>query len=657
MALIKIENLKKEYKIYGKESQEVLKGIDLEFNGGEFVSVLGESGCGKSTLMNIIGGMDSDFSGDILIKGKSLKNMKMNELDEYRKVNIGFIFQSFNLISHLSVLENVTIAMQLTSKSSEERNNKAIELLTDLGLAKHLHKKPNQLSGGQKQRVAIARALANDPEIILADEPTGALDKATSEQILKILGDIAKKGKLVIAVTHSQKVARFGTRIINVDDGRVVSEELIKEKYDENINDLKGKTHNLTLGSSIWLALRNMKLNLKRNILVAIGGSVGILSVILMLSIGNGVKTYINDQIKEMQNPLLIQVEKEKLSPEDSMKPPNMVLKKVFEEKDIENIKNIKNVESVGKVYLKIMQTSLNYNNKNVEVMTLANSSEATLTDKSVAEGTEPKEDEIVIDGSLAKSLFGVEDSKDAIGKKVNIYIRDVDNEKKPIILEKEVLISGIYKNEAEEKFAMAGANTVVIVNTKTFEEIYKDKGVDLKADTLYVLADNKKNVDDIKESIRKSGYEPKDINDALKSFNNILNIITSVFVGIAGISLVVSSVMILVVMFISVIERTKEIGVLRAIGARKVDVKRIFLCEASLIGLFSAIIAMVLAFLLVSLGNNILMKLYDVKVIIITPMYLIIGTLTSVIISTLAGYLPARKASKMDPVESLRSE
>ncbi|MDG0873219.1 ATP-binding cassette domain-containing protein [Paenibacillus thiaminolyticus] len=311
MKLLEITDIKKSYTIDKKLETQILHGVSLSFNKGEFVSILGESGCGKSTLMNIIGGMDSNYTGDVLAEGKNLKNMKESELDDYRKSKIGFVFQSFNLIPHLTVLENVMIAMQMANKSEKERKERAIQLLAEVGLQDHMMKKPNQLSGGQKQRVSIARALANDPDIILADEPTGALDKETSQQILDLLNDIAKKGKLVITVTHSQKVADSGTRIVKIEDGRVVEDVRLKDAYRSTEKTEQTNPKSLSLMSSIKLALKNMKLNAKRNILVAIGGSIGIISVILMLSLGSGVTNYINDEINSSMNPLMIEITKQ----------------------------------------------------------------------------------------------------------------------------------------------------------------------------------------------------------------------------------------------------------------------------------------------------------------------------------------------------------
>ena len=204
---IEIKHVFKHYPVGNKEKFTALSDINVSFKKGELVSIVGESGSGKSTLMNLIGGLDGDFEGEIVVDGMNLRGQPDKVLDKYRKNKVGFVFQSFNLIPHLSILDNVTIALTLSNVSEKVKVEKATKLLTRLGLARELKRKPNQLSGGQKQRVAIARALINDPDIILADEPTGALDSGTTSQILEIMKEIASEGKLVIMVTHSERAA------------------------------------------------------------------------------------------------------------------------------------------------------------------------------------------------------------------------------------------------------------------------------------------------------------------------------------------------------------------------------------------------------------------------------------------------------------------
>ena len=224
MAFLELKNIYKSYYL-DKEEFPVLKGINLQFDRGEFVSILGESGGGKSTLMNIIGGLDRNFEGEVLVNGKLLDHKKEKQLDNYRRATVGYIYQSYNLISHLTVLDNVLVALDMTTLTKEERRKRALELLDKVGLSEQVKKHPNHLSGGQKQRVAIARALASDPQIIIADEPTGALDAQNTKEVLALLDEIARDGKLVIAVTHSQEVADNGTRIVHLADGKIDGDE------------------------------------------------------------------------------------------------------------------------------------------------------------------------------------------------------------------------------------------------------------------------------------------------------------------------------------------------------------------------------------------------------------------------------------------------
>lgn len=640
---LELKGIKKAYK-YGKEKQTVLHGIDLSFERGEFVSILGESGCGKSTLMNIIGGMDSDYTGDVIVNGKNLK--KMN-LDNYRKLDIGFIFQNFNLIPHLSVLDNVVIALEMSS--SKKKQEKARELLIKLGLKEHLHKRPNQLSGGQKQRVAIARALANDPEIILADEPTGSLDQATSEQIIDILKDIAKSGKLVITVTHSEKVASNSNRIIKMSDGNIIDEEKLSNHDKVEKEDVTLKPKSLPFLKAIKLALHNMRLNLKRNILVSVGGSIGILSVVLMLAVGNGVETYINEQIEASMDPYLVQVTKRSETNEEDET--GTTRRNVFEQSDIDKITSVAGIDHYEKAISYNMRTNLFYNNKsnNIMIFTTSLSGMLVLTDDQ--KKLLPDDNEILISSSLAKKITDKDKYKELVGQKVTVYITDKDVQNRPLIIQKELTVSNILELEEADSYDIA------TVNYKTLEDAYKAYDLDLKPTMINVYAKDKNDVDDIKAELKDKGFADSQVADMLEQVMNYLNIATLVLAGIAGISLVVSGIMILVVLYISVVERTKEIGILRAIGARKKDVRRIFFTESALLGFFSGVLGVAGAALIGFIGNNYLEKAFDVRIINVNLKYILFGIIVSVIVSIIAGLMPSNKASKLDPMESLRYE
>lgn len=652
MNLLQLKDVNKYYKLDNSQTFHALKNINVSFNRGELVSIIGESGSGKSTMMNLIGGLDSNFEGELLIEGKNIGQFTERELDEYRKNKIGFVFQSCNLIPHLSILDNVTIALTLSNVSKEIRIEKATKVLKEVGLEKHIHKKPNQLSGGQKQRVAIARALINDPEIILADEPTGALDSETTEQVLNIIKNIARRGKLVIMVTHSEKVAAHSSRVIKIFDGEIVEDK--KGTPLENVvieeNNIKKSKQNLSLFSAIRLAANNMRQKLKRNVLVAVGVSIGIMSIVLMLSLGNGLKSYFNDMINSFMNPLVVEVNmKVDADPNDptaAMKA-MMGAKTPFEKKNIEELKKINGVKEVENGFSIVSMSgnnTLTYGKKQSDIIML-NSMSDTITKDNLTEGTLPGKNEILVSKLAADKLGG-----DVIGKKVklNAFVDTTE-------VQGEFTISGVYTTGNKDR--MSETTEVVFMNYNDLESLLKDKGTELKPSVEYIVANTEEDASRIKTEILDLGYSGSTQEVMGDQMLTMLNILTIVLAGIAGISLIVSSIMILVVLHISVVERTKEIGLLRAIGARSKDIKRIFVSEAFLIGLFSGIIGIASAFV-ISIGANIgSMEAFDMNVINITPLYAICGIAVSTIVSMCAGLVPARKAAKLDPVDSLRTE
>ena len=295
--MLKLKNITKTY-ISGEEKVEALKGIDIEFRESEFVSILGQSGCGKTTLLNIIGGLDRYTSGDLIINGKSTKDFKDRDWDAYRNYKVGFVFQSYNLIGHQSVLSNVELALTISGVSKKERKERAIKALEEVGLKDQINKKPNQLSGGQMQRVAIARALVNNPDIILADEPTGALDTKTSVQVMEILKEISKD-KLIIMVTHNPELAgKYSSRIIKILDGKITddSNPIEKEQSSEHKKEEKAKFKRTSMKffTALRLSLNNLLTKKGRTILTSFAGSIGIIGIALILAISTGVQNYIN---------------------------------------------------------------------------------------------------------------------------------------------------------------------------------------------------------------------------------------------------------------------------------------------------------------------------------------------------------------------------
>lgn len=291
--MLKLENIKKDY-ITGDTTVHALKGVSVEFRKSEFVSILGQSGCGKTTLLNIIGGLDRYTSGELYIGGRATSDFRDRDWDNYRNHSVGFIFQSYNLIPHQSVLSNVELALTLTGVPRAERRRRAAEALEKVGLADQLNKKPNEMSGGQMQRVAIARALVNDPEILLADEPTGALDSETSVQIMELLKEISKD-RLVIMVTHNPELAkRYSTRIIRLLDGNITDDTMPYSGGEgEKTAGKSGKRPSMSFLTALSLSLNNLMTKKARTFLTAFAGSIGIIGIALILSLSNGVNAYI----------------------------------------------------------------------------------------------------------------------------------------------------------------------------------------------------------------------------------------------------------------------------------------------------------------------------------------------------------------------------
>lgn len=673
MAFVELKNLNKFYPISGSEDFQALKDVNLSLDKGELVSIVGESGSGKSTLMNLLGGLDSQFSGEITIDGQKMSTFKEKDFVNYHKEKIGFVFQSFNLVSHLSVLDNVTLAMTLSNVDKKTRVARAREVLKQLGLDDQYKKKPSQLSGGQKQRVAIARALVNDPDIIIADEPTGALDSQTTDQVLDIIQDIAKTGKLVIMVTHSEKVAARSTRVVTIDDGKIIGDIRQGEiALHDNAFELqqKSKSKNLTFFAAIRLALLNMKEKLARNILIALGGSIGIMSIIVMLSLGEGVNDYLTETMNANVNPLVSEVRMPIVmetntsdNTDSSMMimtptgaeipagsapsgpPAGVTQSDPFGEEDLEQLRNIPHVAEVNQAYtsLTIGSDNVIFEENKYSFMTFGTTS--GMTDSNILYGAFPEEGEILITEGIANQMVAT--AEEAIGKEVTLDVT-IDGDS----LEKNYIISGIYTAGQA-----IGAFESVYMSADSFETLTAENNMEVEPNVVYLVSDDPDNTQAIKDEVAALGYRGSSADALASTFTQMLDIFTYILSGVAGISLFVSAIMILTVLYISVVERTQEIGVIKAIGGRKKDIRRIFVSESFLIGLFSGILGVGIAYLITVVGNIVVENLFDTAILNMTPAFAVFGIVTSVIISMVAGLMPAQKAARLDPVEALRHD
>lgn len=648
MAVLSLNNVKKSYKLGDGTEFPVLKGINVSFEKGELVSIIGESGSGKSTLMNIIGGLDSKFEGEVLVDGKNIGSFTEKELDIYRKNKIGFIFQSFNLVPHLTILDNVALALTLSNVKRSEQVERAKELLEKVGLKDHIHKKPNQLSGGQMQRVAIARALINDPEMIVADEPTGSLDSQTTQQILDIITQIAQEGKLVLLVTHSEHVAECSSRVIRIADGQIVEDRqgitLTPKETDETAKT-KEISKNLNFAGAIKLAFKNMKEKKMRNILVAVGASIGIMSIMLMLSIGNGIKTYIRDTMESLANPLAIEVTMPEEEDTPAMGPEAFLSNTYFTQEDIDRLNAVEHVSATEEHFSAFaMGTAIaSIDDKQAPLMMVSTLSQYNEYD--LVEGTMANKNEIIINKAVKEEL-GMDD---IVGKTITVSVQ-VDN--RQIVID--TVVSGVLSDETSP---MSGGMSQVYLYYDDLKQACAEQDYDLMPTSIMLIADMEENVDGIKSTVTDMGYGSSMQETMVETFTTMLDLFTGVLAGIAGISLLVSAIMILVVLYISVVERTREIGVMKAIGARRKDIRRIFISESFILGLAGGIIATVITFIIMFIGNAVIQSHFGVNMILISPYYVLFGIGISILISVLSGTLPAAKAAKLDPVESLRRD
>ncbi|WP_284185592.1 ABC transporter ATP-binding protein/permease [Latilactobacillus sakei] len=646
MTLLEIKDIHKSYHV-NKEAFKVLKGINLKFDRGEFVSILGESGGGKSTLLNIIGGLDHQYEGELIVDGESLKNASEKKFDAYRSQTIGFIFQSFNLISHLTNLENVMVPLEMTDLSHKERVAKATALLEQVGLKEHINKHPNQLSGGQKQRVAIARALAADPDVIIADEPTGALDSQNTAEILAILQKIAEDGKLVIAVTHSQAVADYGTRVVHMVDGQIDYDKRLKDAYPAPAESTPKKNSPLSFMSAFKMAMQHMRYDIKRNLLIIFGASIGIFSVILMLGLGQGVTGYINDQVSSQVNPNTIQIAR------------NVSQKQIEDgdqgnlaDKDIKRFDKIKDVTKVEKgYYADGVQVHYQKKSETIQMFQTFNKTERV---QDIKTGTKPGANEVLLTKATAKKL-DKKNYKKMVGRTVTVYVNAISKDQRPVQMRQDVKVSGIINSGTEA------------VTYGTLAKMYQAQNLELEPNFAAVTVNKTQNVKAVQNKIKaydskvdgktQKDYQITGVGAILDSINTYLKLAFYVLAGIAGISLLVSAIMIIVVLYISVSERTKEIGILRAIGARKKDIRHLFMSEAFLIGLFSSILGALIAWGGQALVNVIAQPLTHMPIVAITGGYVIFGIVISIVISLLAALAPSRKAAKLDPIEALSAE
>ena len=764
--MLELKKINKSYKT-GDFIQHALKDVSLEFRKNEFVSILGPSGSGKTTLLNIIGGLDRYDKGDLIINNKSTKKFTDKDWDSYRNNCVGFIFQSYNLIGHISILDNVEMSLTLSGVGAKEKKERALEALDRVGLKEHAHKKPNQLSGGQMQRVAIARSLVNNPDIILADEPTGALDSKTSKQIMNLIKEIAKD-KLVIMVTHNAELAHeYSTRIIEFKDGKLISDSNPITKEEKKEDTISIKKTSMSFLTALKLSYNNIKTKKGRTALTAFASSIGIIGIALILSLSNGFKIEIDEfeQDSLSQAPIMITEQAmsmdeetiEELQGNDLEKYPDE--EKVYVAKDITETMTHTNV--ITQDYMDYLDgldqddisgisyqygTNFNIINKSSDGYQIVSATNMQVQPWTLLPSKENDDEDTIIEANydiLAGSINNDEpglilqvNSKNQIyastleqlgfDTEEEVSFEDIMSKELKVVLNNDYYtkvgnyfipnqnLEELYNNEnnitlkvqaiirgKEDKEILTSGTGLAYTNALTKLVISKNKDSDIvKAQNesdYNVLTNQPFDATTTKESVLSYlGAEstpvaisiyPKDFKSKdqilayLDNYNedkeeantiqytdmaamlsslsqNIMDAITIVLIAFSSISLVVSSIMIGIITYISVLERTKEIGILRALGARKKDIKRVFNAETMIIGIFSGVLGIVIAYILTIPTNIIIENLSGLaNVAKLNIIHAIILVMISVILTVIGGAIPANMASKRDPVIALRTE
>ena len=804
--MLELKNVTKVYKT--KElTQKALDKVSIKFRDNEFVSILGASGSGKTTMLNIIGGLDRYTTGDLIINGISTKKYKDSNWDTYRNHKVGFVFQSYNLISHQTALSNVELALTLSGVGKKERRKRALDALKKVGLKEHAHKKPSEMSGGQMQRVAIARALVNDPDILLADEPTGALD--------------------------NPELARdYSTRIVKLKDGVIIDDSNKYDGEEEINNSTIGKKTSMSFITAMSLSLNNLMTKKARTFLTAFAGSIGIIGIALILSLSNGVSNYINDKEEEALSNYPLTIEKNSMDMTSMML--NMMKTKSKHYKDdkirsnnvlndlltsfkvkVNNLKDFKtyidNNKNISKyandiqygydldinlfttdvdgntlkvnptnIYenLGVISRFMQFSDNNNVFVELFDNDKMLLDNYDLVAGNLPKNyNEVVVmidsnneisdytlyalglkskselDDMVKKSENG-EDAKskieeynydDLLGLSYKlVFNSDYYVSENGIWIDKSnnddyvnelvnngetIRVVGIIKSHEDTALTTTGAigytkdltnyvidkinNSEIVksqrekpdinvftgrsfddVNISIDPSIYTLSEVEIKSyienimdtkstyqdnlkklgsvdtddpDTINIYPKDFKSKDKIVDIIKKYNSKKSEadkitytdtVGMMMKSVTSIVNVISYVLIAFVGISLVVSSIMIGIITYISVLERRKEIGILRAIGARKKDISRVFNAEAIIEGLGAGILGILITLLLSLLGNIIVSHALNINNIMHLPLSAaLVLILISVFLTFIAGLVPSKIASKKDPVIALREE
>lgn len=766
--MLQLKNIHKSYKL-GNTSFPALKNINLSFRSEEFVTILGPSGCGKTTLLNLIGGLDHMDSGDLMIDGVSTVHYKDSNWDRYRNNVVGFVFQSYNLITHLSILDNVAMTLTLSGVSKKERLHRARCVLEEVGLTEHMHKRPNQLSGGQMQRVAIARALVNNPAILLADEPTGALDTQTSASIMELIQKLSQH-RLVIMVTHNNELAHaVSSRIIQLKDGEVVADS---HPYSTHLNKQSHTFSEVSMSYAAALSssFKNLLTKKGRTLITSFAGSIGIIGIALVLALSAGMENYVARIESETLAGFPLQLNhKVTLNditrrPLDIFQPitPSDATQGVVVDTTVQNVTHVNifndnalamidslNPDWINSISLQrnlalnvatlindtplIVETSINTSLNPLSTNTslffdLPDDANFVLSLYDLVAGVFPTQANealfiIAADSTIDKQvvnalqlnlsnpfqfsellnhqftfiahdvLYAVNGNQVSIQPLDKATYSDYRNETITIVgvirLKPDVTSSflsvgvGMLSEFSNNYFTQAQISEVAQLQLSTLdynvvsglpfntfnthELALKTLGADLTPQAIFIYPRDFASKQLIMDAfaLYNEGVDSRYqllVTDIAQTFSStistLISTITLILSAFAAISLVVSSIMIGIITYISVIERTKEIGIMRSLGARKKDIARIFNAEALIIGLCAGLIGIsisLFALIVVDMMIESVLGVASFSMLSLFDIILLVGL--SAALTLIAGVIPSQLAAQQDPVVALRSE
>lgn len=777
--MLELKHIKKYYHV-GDTITKAQDDVSVAFRKQEFVAILGPSGSGKTTMLNIIGGLDRYDSGDLLIKGKSTKTFKDSDWDAYRNNSVGFIFQSYNIITHLSIMDNVEMGMTLSGVSSAEKKQRARDALIRVGLKDHMHKKPSQLSGGQMQRVAIARAIANDPEILLADEPTGALDSQTSEEIMQLIRDLSKE-RLVIMVTHNPDLAhQYADRIINFADGKIQNDSHPHVEGTKK-EDFKLKRTKMSYITALRLSFNNIRTKKGRTFLTMFASSIGIIGIAIVLALSNGFQKQINKTQSETLSAMPVTISQvgtdttaamkagssdkghssnnkvtAQTSAADRAQHTNKLDKKYLDYVEGLSKTRAKNiavtygtgmnlVRKVNGTYKQVQFSTANLSSQSQDTSALRvqttgaggsvypvdrdgkqsflKKNYKVLAGKYPSKATDivlvvDRDNHVNINALRNLGITVKENQKFSFNKLVGTTVKLVTNNSYYRELPtgnfvpsnnyaamatagstKTLRISGIVRiksknsdgllangiaysdrltkqvldendNSAIVKAQKASQNNVMTgatMDQSTRTAMLTTLGAIKDPTMIQIYPTNFKDKDKVLDYLDKFNKGKKnkdkviytDMAGTISSLTGgLMDAITYVLIAFAAISLITSMIMIAIITYTSVLERTKEIGVLKALGARKKDITRVFDAETAILGVGAGVLGVVIAWAATFPINVVLQNITDLSgVAVLNPMHAVALVIVSTVLTILGGHIPARMAAHKDAAVALRAE